>query len=99
MGISLYFAWKKGLHRKDVKTAVILFALQLLLNVAWTYLFFYLHKPLTAFVEIIVLWLCIAGTMISLFRVSTRAGVLFIPYLIWVSFASVLNFFLWRLNT
>lgn len=98
MGIALYLVWRKGLSRKEPRTAVAAFGVQLFLNLAWSFLFFYLHLPFAAFIEIILLWIAIAATMAAFARVSRAACWLMVPYLLWVSFASVLNFFLWRLN-
>ena len=75
-----------------------LFGVQLALNLAWSCLFFGLQNPGLAFVEVILLWAAIAATMVTFWRRSTVAGLLFVPYLAWVSFASVLNFAIWRLN-
>ena len=75
-----------------------LFGVQLLLNTAWSWLFFGLHSPGTAFVDILLLWTAIAATMIVFWCRSTVAGLLFVPYLAWVTFASFLNFGIWRLN-
>jgi tryptophan-rich sensory protein len=67
-------------------------------NAAWSWLFFGLHSPGAAFVDIVLLWATIATTMIAFWRRSSLAGLLFVPYLAWVSFAAVLNFAIWRLN-
>ncbi|MBP7738577.1 MAG: tryptophan-rich sensory protein [Spirochaetes bacterium] len=98
MGIALFLVWKNGLSRREAKLAVTAFGVQLALNLAWSYLFFYLHSPFGAFVEIIALWLAIAATLAFFMRISRAAGLLLVPYILWVSFAAVLNFFLWRLN-
>jgi translocator protein len=99
MGVALFLVWRKGPGRREVKTAAFLFAAQLALNVLWSFLFFYLRMPMAAFIEIIVLWIMIVATAIALYRESRAAGALFIPYILWVGFASVLNFLLWRLNS
>ncbi len=98
MGIALFLVWKNGLSGKEAKTAVAVFGIQLFLNLAWSFLFFFLHMPLAAFIEIIILWAAIAATLALFMRISRAAGLLLVPYLLWVSFAAVLNFFLWRLN-
>ena len=74
------------------------FALQLALNAGWSWVFFGLGQPGWAFVEIVILWGAILGCTIALFWVSRAAGWLFIPYLLWVTFAAALNFAIWRLN-
>ena len=71
----------------------------LALNAAWTPLFFGLHWPGVAFGEIVLLWLAIVATIAAFCLVSRAAAWLLVPYLAWVSFASVLNFALWRLNS
>ena len=98
MGISAYLIWRKGVHDKNVKIALLIFIVQLLLNVTWSFLFFGLHSPSSAFFEIIILWLAILVTVFSFMKISKPAGILLLPYLLWVSFASVLNFSLWKLN-
>lgn len=75
-----------------------LFGAQLLLNSAWSWIFFGLHQPGWAVVEIVALWLAVAATTAIFFRTSRIAGWLLVPYLAWVSFACVLNFTIWRLN-
>jgi translocator protein len=78
--------------------ALALYALQLVLNAAWTPIFFGLHRMGIAFAEIVLLWLAIAATMVLFFQHDPLAAYLLIPYLAWVSFASALNFTVWRLN-
>lgn len=84
---------------KDAGAALILFAGQLVLNALWSYLFFGLHRVDLAFYEILVLWSLILIVMILFWRESRLAGALMLPYLVWVGFASVLNYTLWRLNS
>jgi len=98
MGISFYLVWNKGLEDKKAKVALFIFAFQLVLNIFWSFLFFGLRFPLCAFIEIIILWLAILITIISFYRISKTAGLLLLPYIFWVSFAAILNFFLWQLN-
>lgn len=75
-----------------------LFLLQLLLNVAWSAVFFRLRSPGPAFAEIVVLWFAILATLIEFWRAVPAAGWLLLPYLIWVSYATALNFSIWRSN-
>jgi translocator protein len=97
MGVAAWLVWRKfGFAGAPV--ALGLFVFQLVLNALWSYLFFGLHQPAVAFVEIVVLWLAILATTIGFWRVSVQAGVLLLPYLSWVAFASALNLQLWRLN-
>ena len=98
MGVACYLVWKDGLDKPGVRTALVVYAVQLALNCLWSYLFFYFRAPGPAFVEIIALWGAILATTILFFRLSTLAGVLFLPYLGWVTFAAVLNYSLWSLN-
>ncbi len=78
--------------------ALAFYALQLLLNAAWTPVFFGLHRPDLGFAVIVLLWLAIAATIVAFAPVNGVAALLMIPYLAWVSFASLLNFAVWRLN-
>ncbi len=95
MGIAAWLVWKE----QGFSPAVILFISQLVLNALWSYLFFGANRPDLAFFEIVVLWVLILLTMVLFWKARTPAGALLVPYLLWVSFASVLNFSLWRLNT
>jgi benzodiazapine receptor len=99
MGVSLFLVWTQGAKGEQVGSALALFGIQLLLNVAWSAVFFGLRSPLLGFVEIVILWLAILLTIASFTKVSKPAGLLLIPYIVWVSFAGVLNYSLWRLNT
>ena len=97
MAVAAWLIWKTN-GFKAARTPLTLFAAQLGLNVAWSWVFFHLHQPGWAFAEILVLWIAIAATTFAFFRNSTLAGCLMVPYLVWVSFASVLNFTIWQLN-
>ena len=98
MGISAFLIWREGIKKPQVKIALNIFLIQLILNVLWSVLFFGLKLPIAGFFEIILLWLAILLTVISFFKISIPAGILLIPYILWVSFASILNFALWKLN-
>lgn len=98
MGIAAFLVWNKGLSDHKVKIALSIFAVQLILNVLWSAMFFGLRSPLAGLIEIAVLWIAILLTILYFFRVSNTAGMLLIPYILWVSFAAVLNFSIWRLN-
>ncbi len=98
MAVAAFLAWNKGLSVPGVTAALILFAVQLILNTLWSWIFFGWKQPFLAFIEILILWIMILATMIRFFKISIPAGILLIPYILWVSFASVLNFSLWRLN-
>ncbi len=86
-------------RERGFSTGLYLFIAQLVLNALWSWLFFGLNRPDLAFFEIILLWGLILATMILFWRVRPAAGALFVPYLLWVSFASVLNHTLWKLNS
>jgi benzodiazapine receptor len=98
MGVSAFMIWSKGLSDSRVRMALSLFLGQLLLNTLWSVLFFGLRSPLAGFIEILILWIAIALTMISFWRISSPSGILLLPYLLWVSFAAVLNYSILILN-
>jgi translocator protein len=97
MAIAAWLVWQRR-ERTKVKLPLMLFAAQLALNVAWSGCFFYLQRPGLALADIALLWLSILATMVSFFRVSGVAGASLVPYWLWVTFASYLNFAIWRLN-
>jgi translocator protein len=94
MAVAAWLVWRRG----DAVVPMVLFGIQLVFNAAWSWLFFWLHSPGAAFIDIVLLWMAIAVTTVVFWRRSTLAGILFVPYLMWVSFAAVLNFAIWRLN-
>ena len=99
MGVAAGLVWNYIDHEKEaVKNALIFFAVQLGLNALWSFLFFGLKNPLLAGVEIVILWLMIYETYTKFAKINSIAGYLFIPYLLWVSFAMVLNGSIWWLN-
>lgn len=99
MGVALYLVWQKSSGGgRDVVPAVVLFFTQLLLNAAWSVIFFGEREIFIALVEISVLWVLVLLTVISFWRVTPVAGVLLLPYLLWVGFAAVLNHSIWQLN-
>ncbi len=98
MGVAAFLVWNKGLAQPGVKLALGMFALQLLFNFLWSAMFFGLRSPLAGLIDIAALWVTLATTIWLFFRISTLAGALLLPYLAWVSFASALNFAIWRLN-
>jgi benzodiazapine receptor len=98
MGIAAFLVWNKGLSDKEVKIALSIFVAQLILNVLWSAMFFGLRSPLAGFIEIVILWIVILLTILYFLKVSKMAGILLVPYILWVSFAAVLNFSIWRLN-
>ncbi len=97
MGIAAWLVWRAGGFRAN-RSALTLFVTQLAVNALWSWLFFAWHRGALAFADIVLLWLLIVATMAAFWRVRPLAGALLIPYLLWVSFAAVLNFAVWQLN-
>lgn len=98
MSIAAFLVWKKGLERRDVKIALGIFIGQLVLNTLWLIIFFGLHSPGGALIEIIFFWLAILATIIVFAKISKLAAWLLVPYILWVSFAVYLNYAIWALN-
>jgi benzodiazapine receptor len=98
MGIAVYRIWRLGMKRERVKIAVYLFITQLAFNIAWSIIFFGMHNPGAALVEILMLLGLIVGTTISFFKLDRVSGYLMTPYLTWVSFAAFLTYTIWKLN-
>jgi tryptophan-rich sensory protein len=97
MGIAAWLVWRVGGFRA-AKSALTLFLVQLALNALWSWLFFGWHRGALAFADILVLWTLIVATSVAFWRIKPLAGVLLVPYLLWVSFASALNYAVWQLN-
>jgi benzodiazapine receptor len=97
IAISGWLVWQR-VGFAGARLAFTVFLLQLVLNAAWTPLFFGLHRPDLAFIEIVVLWLSILATLALFYPIVPVAGLLLLPYLAWVTFAGALNFAIWRLN-
>ena len=97
IAVSGWLVWKEA-GFSAARAAFIVFSAQLILNAGWSWIFFGLHRPGFAFIEIMVLWFLILLNTILFSRINKTAGLLLIPYYAWVSLASVLNFSLWRLN-
>lgn len=97
MGIAAWLVWRaKGF--RAARASLILFLVQLGVNALWSWLFFGWHLGALAFADILLLWLLIVTTLVLFWRVRMLAGVLLIPYLLWVSFASALCYSVWQLN-
>ena len=99
MGVALFLVWKSSGSDTLKRTAITLFAVQLILNFFWSFIFFDQQQPGWAFVEIITLWFFILLTIFSFTRVSKTAAWLLVPYISWVSFAAILNYTIWKLNS
>jgi translocator protein len=97
MGIAAWLVWLKGGIRAQL-SPLLLFLLQLLLNGLWSWIFFGLQRPGLALIDIVALWILIGLTTVAFWRTRRAAGLLFIPYWLWVTFATALNFEIWRLN-
>jgi translocator protein len=95
MAVAAWLVWRKGGQGHALR----LYIVQLALNAAWTPVFFGAHQLGAALLVILALWLAILLTLRAFWRISKPAGLLFVPYLAWVSFASFLNFTLWRMNS
>ena len=98
MGVAAFLVWRRGLDVDGVRIALTIFVVQLALNGIWSILFFGMQEPGWALAEIILLWIAIGTTILLFWRVAPAAGALLLPYLAWVSFATVLNASLWWLN-
>lgn len=99
MGVAAGLVWNRmDFERDAVKKALVIFAIQLALNALWSYLFFGLHNPMLAGLEIILLWLFIYECYLQFAKINKISGYLMLPYLAWVSFAAVLNGSIWWLN-
>jgi benzodiazapine receptor len=98
MGISLFFVWRRANH-PQFKPALIFFFVQLILNVLWSVAFFGLRSPLLGLIDIVLLWGTVLLKIQHCMKISSVAGLLLLPYMIWVSFSVALNFSLWIRNT
>jgi tryptophan-rich sensory protein len=94
IGVALFIAIVQGGRRRVIAA----FTVQAVLNALWSWLFFGRHAVGAALVEIVVLWVAIVATIAVFARESRAAAWLLVPYLAWVSFATYLNFEVWRLN-
>lgn len=97
MGIAAWLVWRTSGFRA-ARGALMLFLAQLVLNALWSWLFFGWNRGALAFADIILLWVLITATLVAFWRIRALAGWLLVPYLLWVSFASALNYAIWQLN-
>lgn len=97
MGIAAWLVWREGGFGVQ-RSALRLFLLQLVVNALWSWLFFAWHLGAWAYADICLLWLLIVATLSSFWRVNALAAALLVPYLLWVTFAAGLNYFVWQLN-
>ena len=98
MGIALFLVWREGIHRRDVRFAILIFAVQLVLSLLWSVVFFSFHALFGSFIIVMLLWLAILANIIAFLIISKWAGFLLVPYIIWVSIASYLNYSVYILN-
>ena len=100
MGLSLYLASQHRTEEDDSvwRASRVLFGTQLALNALWSYVFFGRRAPGWALVEILFLWVAITAAIVAFFKISRSAALLLLPYLLWTTFAAVLNHSIWRLN-
>lgn len=99
MGIALWLVWiNRRADKKAKRTAIVIFFIQLALNTLWSIIFFALHNPGWAFVDLVFLWLAILATIILFAKISKPAAWLLVPYILWVSFAGYLNFAIWQIS-
>ena len=98
IGVSAWRVWRTGAFGRD-RATLALFLVQWVFNFAWSGFFFGLRSPGLALIEIACLWTMIAALIARFWRHDRAAAVLLVPYLLWVSFATALNFALWRLNS
>lgn len=98
MGIAFYIVWISETDKAQQRKAMTVYFIQLFLNFCWSFIFFYKQRPDLAFIEIVFLWISIVATLVLFYRISKPAGWLLVPYLMWVSFASALNYAIWQLN-
>ncbi len=97
MGVAAWLVWlESGIPAAAV--AFTLFVTQLVLNAAWSWLFFGLRRPDLAFGEILLLWAAILATLVSFCQVRLMAGVILIPHLVWISYVALLNYSIWKMN-
>ncbi len=97
MAVAAWLVWRRAVLPR-ARAALALFAMQLVLNVCWSAIFFRAHRPGLAFTEIVLLWILILATTLAFRPLSRAAAWLMAPYLFWVAFAAMLNYSIWRLN-
>ena len=99
MGIAFYLIWQSPVSASQKKPAILFWSGQLVLNALWSFLFFKKNAIGFALIEISILWIVILITIVLFARISRPAAWLLVPYISWVSFAAILNYAIWKLNT
>jgi len=97
MGISLYWVWQKG-PGKEVRSALLAFSGQLVINSVWSIVFFGLESPFYALILIVFMWFLILLTIYKFYKLDKKAGLILVPYIAWVTIATFLNYYVWILN-
>jgi translocator protein len=98
MGISAFLVWRMGMKQFHVREGLVIFLIQLILNTFWSFAFFGLKSTIAGLLVIVPLWTAILLTIINFYRISRTASLLLLPYILWVSFATALNFSIYLLN-
>lgn len=98
MGIALGLVIIQSNNNNNKRMAIAFFAIQFLLNMAWSFIFFKMHHIGLALAEILAMWIMILITIITFSKINKTAAWLLVPYISWVSFASLLTFTIWKLN-
>lgn len=98
MGVSVYLVWQNISINAYTREALWLFWLNLIFNISWSMVFFSFHAIGTALINIVIIWLFILALMMTFYRINKLSAYLLIPYFAWVSFAMVLNYYIWILN-
>lgn len=97
MAVAAFLVWREK-ENQNIKPALLIYLIHLIFNALWSMIFFSLKNLGLAFFEIIILWILILITIIKFYKIKPIAGFLLIPYILWVTFASILNFAVWMLN-
>ncbi|OGF20566.1 TspO protein [Candidatus Falkowbacteria bacterium RIFOXYB2_FULL_38_15] len=98
MAFSIYFIWEKGLKSSENKFIFYFFMAHLAVNALWSIFFFGMRNPLLALSDIVLMWMMIIVLIFKFYKVKRLSSYLFIPYLLWVTFATYLNYSVWMLN-
>ncbi len=98
MGVSFYLVWSSGADEKEKRLALVFFGVQLFLNFIWSPIFFNMQRFLSAFIILLLLWIFTLGMIVLFYKISKFAGLLQIPYILWLTFAGYLNFTIYLLN-
>lgn len=98
MGVSLYLIWQENIKKKEVKESLQAFGIHLFFNATWSMMFFGLRNSLLGLINILILWILIVIVIYKFYKINKTSGLLLLPYLVWVSFATYLNYSVWVLN-